>query len=94
MPKYTVKWPPDGWQVAHRTITIDGQEALRWFLQRLRPDDGLWEDFSGPYRQRGGAIARLQRLQEREVRQHRMAGDVIWHEYEERLGLPQPEIHR
>jgi len=94
MPRYHVRWPPEGYQIAQRTVTINGQEALRYFLQRLSDaSENGWQDVGGPYKQRGSAMERLRREAERDVRQHRMAGDEIWHDLDERLGLPQPEAH-
>lgn len=90
MPRYHVRWPPEGYQIAQRTVEVDGEEALRYFLQRLTGDG--WQDIGGPYKQRGSAMERLRREHEREVRAHRMAGDEIWHDKYDRLGLPQPEV--
>jgi hypothetical protein len=64
MPTRITRYPPAGWQVVRR-------EAGH-FLQRQR-EDGTWDDVSGPYRQRGTALAHYRRLYEREIRAMRKA---------------------
>lgn len=54
MSKYPAAMTRDDWQIPKRN---DG-----WWLQHRQPD-GSWRDFSGPYKQRGSALARYRRME-------------------------------
>lgn len=49
----------DGWQIVPR-LSENGHR--QWWLQQRQPN-GSWTDYSGPYRQRGSATARYQRME-------------------------------
>lgn len=70
MPRYTVSWPPEGYRFAQ-------DHEGRWHIERRR-EDGLWEDFAGPYKQRGSANERMRRLQFNALNAARRRGDTVY----------------
>ena len=55
LPRYPAGMTRAGWQIVKRA---DG-----WWLQQLQPSSGAWTDYSGPYRQRGSALAKYRRME-------------------------------
>ena len=59
MPRFPAGATRGDWQIVSR---VNEAGEKRWWLQR-QTSAGLWTDYSGPYKQRGAALARYRRME-------------------------------
>lgn len=73
---YTVPRLMQGYQIARRSMLIDGEPQDRYYLQQVQ-SDGTWRDVRGPYKQSTHAKEWLRRRRFHELMEAKKRGAII-----------------